>query len=68
MKIRATHIITYVAIITGESVPAISATTETLDMDTTTRNAITNVLHTATGMYENGNQYNLDGYTHIYIN
>ena len=62
MKTRANHIITYVATITGKSVPTISATTETLKMDTTTRNAITTVLHTATGMYENGDQYNLDGY------
>ena len=54
MKTRANHIITYVATITGKSVPTISATTETLNMDKTTRNAISTVLHTTTGMYEDG--------------
>ena len=54
MDTTTTHIITHVATIKDKSVPTISATTETLNMDRTTRNAISTVLHTMTGMYENG--------------
>ena len=54
MGTKATHMITHAATIKDKSVPTISATTETLNMDTTTRNAISTILHTTTGMYENG--------------